>query len=522
MAFLTAVLPVASTYAAMSQTDLDEFANIGVYFYERGGSARNFCNISGGDCYITGDTRDEKLWSGLRHSGFTPEQTAAIMGNIYHEGGSPVRQEQSYIDARKAGCKTREDEDYDIYKDETDGQHHGNCMQRYQSAYSPGEGVAGIGLGFIQWTSHSRRMGYLQLVESMGLIKYFEGDAYLTYGQMSDAELKNSIPEEDYWALWCAALQYIYKELMEGRWASDFAAKSSSGDVGAMAGYVAKSYEVCSKCGEGESSYNARVEDAKKIYERYEAGEFDAIENGTATPAQQKTDSETKTDDVDGEKKDEGGSNQSGAASIQRSDSCSIPYNVIDGEDALKIAQQFIVDTNAMYGKNYILPEGPVEVKYTLFQTPNDDSDVTAIGRQDFISRGIIEEGDSTACCWGGCNCGQCTALSGWFTATMTGYLYNGGHGGRVVAKLKEKNPDIEILSEPEPFSVFSEGSGSSSGHTGIVVGDYGDGTYLTIENNISTNKLRIMRRTKAGFEAKNAVFARMIDKIKIKHIGEQ
>lgn len=525
IAILVGVVPCASANAAIDEETLQRFAEINVLFYDPSGSmATNYCSIGTGDCVISGSTRDEKLWSGLRHVGFTPEQAAGILGNIVNEGGTPTRQEQSYINARRNGCRTLEGEEYDIFKDITNGQHHGACMESYSSSYHAGGNVVGIGLGFIQWTSHGRRLGYLSVMESLGLMKYFEGDAYLTYGSMSDSALKAAIEAEtgsdgDYWALWCAAIKYIYTEMSSPSYNAFF----SQGSVAEYAAYAARRYEVCAGCQPGELSYNKRVADAERFYQMYLDGGFDAVENG-ATPNTPNRDEATGDETASEDTTDaEGATNQSAAASIQRSGSCSIPYNVTTAEDALKIVQQFIIDTNTMYGTSYYVPTD-LEIANRVLLTPNSDERVNAIPsvRADWISRGIIAASDTTAGCWGGSYCGQCTALSGWFTGTMTGYTYGGGDGGMVVTKLQMSNPGIQVTNVPTPFSVFSERSGSVYGHTGIVVGDFGDGTYLSIENNIQSHKLRAMRRTLSSFVDKDARFAVMVDKVKMSHIGQQ
>ena len=267
-------------YAELPPALLEEYSANSIFFYDPTGGAKNYCT-SGGDCYIAGDSWDEKMWSALRHVGFTPEQTAGLIGNIVHEGGTPATQEFAYSTARNNGCTTAEGKPYDIHTDfTTDGVHHGSCIG---GSYSAGSEVVGIGLGPVQWSSHGRREGYLKKMEELGLSKYFEGDAYKTYGSLSDEQLREKIKSEtgsdaDYWAMWCAAIKFIWTE-MQGDY-KGFFNNSTPAEYGAWA---SASYEVCGQCSPGGAQYNARVQSAEDYWKKYKAGEFDAVENGSAT-----------------------------------------------------------------------------------------------------------------------------------------------------------------------------------------------------------------------------------------------
>lgn len=503
---LFVALPSAQVFA-LTEDEYKIYSDNHIYFYDalaRYGGGGNFC-AKGGDCYIVGETKDEKLWSALRHVGFTPEQTAAIIGNIMNEGSTPTRQEGAYNTARDRGCLTKEGKPYDIWLDGTNGMHHASCMQNIYSKYYDGREVNGIGLGFIQWTSHGRRLNYLAKMEELGLLKYFEGDAYKTYGRYNDEQLKQAIisetgSEDDYWALWCAAIKMIYDELNSSAYSSFFKETTVSG----LAGNAANRYEGCAECKPGQTSYIKRVSDAEDFYSRYEAGEFNDIENAL-----------------------EGASANSAVVTVGSSGTCAVPNNVTSVSDALKLINQFIADTNYLYGTNYSYLEN-AEVG-VLLGTPRDDSYVLA--RQSvvagWVGNGMIKQNDKTSGCWGGTYCGQCTAFSGWFTTMMTDYIYNGGNGINVVSNLTAANNDIQVTDYPVPFSVFSQASGSAAGHTGVVVGDFGDGTYLTIENNMgpagpTKHSIEIRKRTLEDFVSRNATFALMQDKIKIQHLGER
>ena len=262
--------------AAMDAWTLKDYALNQIYFITDG--ADNHCT-SGGDCYIAGDSWDERMWSALRHVGFTPEQTAGLIGNIVHEGGTPTTQEYVYIDARNNGCKTAEGKPYDIHTDiVSDGVHHGSCI----GGYSAGSEVVGIGLGPVQWTSHGRREGYLEKMGELGLSKYFEGDAYKKYGKLSDEQLRETIKSEtgsenDYWALWCAAIKFIWTE-MQCAYKGFF----SNSSVRDYASWASASYEACSACAVGASQHSARIASAEDYWKKYQNGDFSSVEDGSA------------------------------------------------------------------------------------------------------------------------------------------------------------------------------------------------------------------------------------------------
>jgi len=222
LVFLAGLMVVAPTMA-LSESLYQRYATNSIVFYDPGGEIEEEegegC-IEG--CFEKG-TRDsatveERVWGNLRYMGFTPEQAAGLMGNIFSEGGTPARQEDAYNLARDRGCKTQQGEEYTIYLDSNSGATHASCMYSISSSYEVGNGVAGIGLGFAQWTSHGERMGYIERLTEANLIKYFEGDAYKTYGTVrNDNELREIIESEtgsdrDWVNLWCVAMRYLKRE----------------------------------------------------------------------------------------------------------------------------------------------------------------------------------------------------------------------------------------------------------------------------------------------------------------------
>ena len=288
MAVILTFMPAYSASATIDQATLDFYAQNNILFYDPTATAQNFCS-SGGDCFISGNenNRDEIYWSGLRNAGFTPEQTAGIMGNLFSEASSPTRQEQVYINARNNHCKTQQGREYSIWEDKVDpGVTHSGCIERY----SAGDGVAGIGLGIVQWTSHDRRRGFLNTMSEMGLLKYFDGkdangeEAYNTWGTFNYQKVKDEIvnqtgSDRDYWALWCAQFKYIWTEMHTGRFAAFF---DQPNNWEKYAAFTSEVYEDCSGCEENGPQWKERVKRAGEFWNKYQNGDYDAIENGTA------------------------------------------------------------------------------------------------------------------------------------------------------------------------------------------------------------------------------------------------
>lgn len=264
---------------ALDEANLDKFSANNIMFYDP--DEGNACTRTG-SCKVYGDTDDERLWSALRNVGFTPEEASAIMGNTKHEGGTPTTQEYSYNDARRNNCKTQEGNPYTIWT--YGNEHHASCMSNYSRYYHNGNEVAGIGLGMVQWTSKDRREGYLEKMRELGLLdKYFEGEAYKTYGALSNETLKQKIIDEtgsdgDYWALYCAAINFIYYELKgEGKNGAQWEHVLDSGDVDTMAEAIARLYEVCATgCLDGAHDRRAT---ALQVFSDYQSGAFASVES---------------------------------------------------------------------------------------------------------------------------------------------------------------------------------------------------------------------------------------------------
>ena len=263
-----------------------EFTENDILFYNPDASPlQSRCRRTGtGNCNFIGNSYAERMWSGLRNYGFSPEQAAGLMGNFLHEGSTPVRQEAAYIAARSQGCKTQEGKEYTIWLDHaTQGPaHHAECMWRIMNSgntYRPGTEVAGIGIGFAQWTSHGKRVGYLSRMSEAGYIDYFDGDAYKKWGSIgSDDEFRQLVisttgSDDDWKSIWCVALGYIYDEFSTQ---PSFLAQLTPEDV---AGWVAANYEKCSTCSVFNTGWVNRRTSATNIYLRYLAGDFNEAES---------------------------------------------------------------------------------------------------------------------------------------------------------------------------------------------------------------------------------------------------
>ena len=123
-----------------------------------------------------------------------------------------------------------------------------------------------------------------------------------------------------------------------------------------------------------------------------------------------------------------------------------------------------------------------------------------------------------------GVSCGQCTALSMWFTRYKTEYTtYGGGNGIDVVSRLMDiqanKTAGLQHGSEPQPYSIFSWSGSGSAGHTGVVLGVFDDGAILIMENNIASHQLRVQKYSREQWQAKllrgEYSFAYVGDKLK-------
>jgi surface antigen len=187
-----------------------------------------------------------------------------------------------------------------------------------------------------------------------------------------------------------------------------------------------------------------------------------------------------------------------GGTGVLSSGSCSTGQlgGVSNLDDAVAWATKFYQETQAKYH-----PGG-----YSLNQRKSSGGDTIS----------LYHITDNNSACWGGADCSQCTALSGWFVSTKTGYTYGGGDGGQVVANLRAKGAPTG--NQPKPFSVFSYDTGSY-GHTGVVLGVLSDGSVITMENNWpsdDTGGTLVVRKYNIKQRYPSATFAYVGDKLTV------
>jgi hypothetical protein len=187
-----------------------------------------------------------------------------------------------------------------------------------------------------------------------------------------------------------------------------------------------------------------------------------------------------------------------GGTGVLASGSCSTGQlgGVDNINDAVAWATKFYQETQAKYH-----PGG-----YTLNQRKSASGDTIS----------LYHITDNNSACWGGADCSQCTALSGWFVSTKTGYTYGNGDGGEVVGNMKARG--VPTGNQPKPFSVFSYDTGTF-GHTGVVLGVMSDGSVITMENNWpsdDTGGTLVVRQYKIKEKYPSATFAYVGDKLNV------
>lgn len=194
-------------------------------------------NIIGEVAKISGTTAEEKIWSGLKSLGLTDEIVAGAMGNMMHEGSmNPARYEDSFRDSWNGP--------YDWENDSSESR----------------------GVGLVQW-SFGRRVGlfnYMKKHNKKLMEKYLKHPE--KYGGLSgDSFIKNADSEEEANAMYSLELTFLMDEIKNTY--SGILEKTSVEDA---AGYWSVVVEACEECRKvGSPTYNLRVDDAKKIFEKY-------------------------------------------------------------------------------------------------------------------------------------------------------------------------------------------------------------------------------------------------------------
>ncbi len=168
------------------------------------------------------------------------------------------------------------------------------------------------------------------------------------------------------------------------------------------------------------------------------------------------------------------------------------PVNADPG-DALAFLQQYVRDANYLYDTNATVPT------VAKYYNADDPSTYTIVERKTSIDKTKLanmsdlsqEDKDylsTVGNCFGGADCGQCTALSGWFVIMFTNYKYGGGAGVGVVNNLAANNSELQVSTTPTPWSIFSYGDGGN-GHTGIVIDVTDSGEIITLEHNMAASR---------------------------------
>ena len=178
LVFATGLTISSEAYAENSSPLTKEeetiFSQNQIVFYEPCSDAGGSDSLSG-EVTISGNTAEEKVWSGLR-SFLTAEQAAGVMGNIKYEDGN-------YGPVRREGGKSG-----DIWNSGTQ-----------------------MGMGLVQW-SFGRRVKLLNYVKSQDaeMIIYFEDE---TLGSMSGDDFIDKYGHKTANRLYQLELQYLKREL---------------------------------------------------------------------------------------------------------------------------------------------------------------------------------------------------------------------------------------------------------------------------------------------------------------------
>lgn len=294
----------------------------------------------------------------------------------------------------------------------------------------PPSGDGATGYGIAQWTDRGRQAGLFKLIDAAKLSKYY-GSGY------GNPDTDKNIPVSDIDALLGIELNYA--------WSTDSTpisglkdALNAGSDTTATTTFFQNTYE---RPASATASLGQRISYANSFLQQFGGG---------------------------------GGGGNGGSSGT----SCgsSILGGVSSTKDGLAWAEKFVSDTSSKYStdfsslKNQLVPAGGLttEVMYVAHHDHNAPT------------------------CWGAADCGQCTAVSGWFINNMTtapGASSDSptawGNGIEVVNNLKAKG--VKTGTEPQPFSIFSTNAYSSNyGHTGLVLGVLSDGSVITLENNMS------------------------------------
>ena len=174
LALIFAVALAQPVFADLTEEEQTIFSQNHVVFYEPCSDTGDEVSLSG-EISISGDTAEEKVWSGLT-SFLTPEQAAGVLGNMAYENGT-------YGPVRREGGQSG-----DIWNSSTQ-----------------------MGMGLIQW-SFGRRVKLLNYIKSQDqeLLKYFEDSSL---GNMSGDDFIAKYGHETANKIYQLELQYLKQEL---------------------------------------------------------------------------------------------------------------------------------------------------------------------------------------------------------------------------------------------------------------------------------------------------------------------
>ncbi|MBR3164405.1 hypothetical protein IKF15_03875 [Candidatus Saccharibacteria bacterium] len=190
--------------------------------------------------------------------------------------------------------------------------------------------------------------------------------------------------------------------------------------------------------------------------------------------------------------------------------------------DPLAFLQQYIADTNYLYGTNYDIPVNANIDEPASPATPNADGPVSArpFNEQTLLSSYGAENIWSGGC-WHGQYCGQCAAFSGWFVSMMTKYKISSDsmNGYNVTTNVANANSELTKTNTISNYSVFSTSDGGV-GHTGVVLWQDSDGDWIIAENNWHTHKLGLRKVSEAKMQSEGATYVDLSNGLKLDHLN--
>lgn len=190
-----------------------------------------------------------------------------------------------------------------------------------------------------------------------------------------------------------------------------------------------------------------------------------------------------------------------------------------DTGDPLAYLQQYIADTNFLYGTMYNIPTTANYGVPAEPLTPNSHGNGSLSSTNlSLLTSKYGAENIYSGGCWHGADCGQCSALSGWFVSMMTSYRVSGDsmNGYNVTNNISNANNLPKVSGTPTGYpSVFSEAG--DPGHTGVVLKASDDGQYIIIENNYCRSGVVCV--TKRSFDS-SASFVDLSAGFKKDHLG--